>query len=153
MFQGALFARDFLTDSVAELDEWRVLDDATVDRVERDLRSLFDPFPTGPRTNESQTEDDLIWPVLVRLGWAARLRQQNLTAQGVEDVPDGLLFADEAAKDRANGIDEQWRRYGLGLAIVESKRWALCRSTAVPTDAQAPLRPRRCCVTCGEWTT
>ena len=134
MFQGALFARDFLTDSVAELDEWRALDDATVDRVERDLRSLFDRFPTGPRTNESQTEDDLIWPVLARLGWAASLRQQNLTAQGTEDVPDGLLFADETAKDRANGIDEQWRRYGLGLAIVESKRWAL------PLDGRSDRR-------------
>ena len=68
MFQGALFARDFLTDSVAKLDEWRALDDATVDQVERDLRSLFDRFPTGPKTNESQTEDDLIWPVLARVG-------------------------------------------------------------------------------------
>ena len=135
MFQGALFARDFLTDSVARLDEWRALDDATVDEVETDLRSFFDRFPTGPRTNESQTEDDLIWPVLARLGWAASLRQQNLTAQGAEDVPDGLLFADEAAKDRANRIDEQWRRYGLGLAIVESKRWAL------PLDGRSD-RPR-----------
>ncbi len=124
MFQGALFARDFLTESVAELDEWRALDDATVGRVERDLRSLFDRFPTGPKTNESQTEDDLIWPVLARLGWVASLRQQNLTAQGADDVPDGLLFADEEVKGRANAIDEQWRRYGLGLAIVESKRWA-----------------------------
>ena len=58
MFQGALFARDFLTDSVAKLDEWRALDDAVVNRVERDLRSLFDRFPTGPKTNESQTEDE-----------------------------------------------------------------------------------------------
>jgi len=134
MFQGALFARDFLTDSVAKLDEWRALDDATVDQVERDLRSLFDLFPTGPKTNESQTEDDLIWPVLARVGWEASLRQQNLTAHGAQDVPDGLLFADEAAKGRANGIDEQWRRYGLGLAIVESKRWAL------PLDGRSDRR-------------
>ncbi|MYE00766.1 MAG: restriction endonuclease, partial [Alphaproteobacteria bacterium] len=37
-------------------------------------------------------------------------------------VPDGLLFSDEAAKDRANRLPEQ-DRYRLGLAIVESKRW------------------------------
>ena len=121
-------------ESVVELDEWRALDDATLNRVQRDLRSVFDRFPTGPKTNESQTEDDLIWPVLVRLRWSASLRQQNLTAQGAEDVPDGLLFADEAAKDRANTIDEQWRRYGLGLVIVESKRWAL------PLDGRADRR-------------
>ena len=38
-------------------------------------------------------------------------------------MPDGLLFADDAAKDRANGLAEEWRRYGHGLAVVESKRW------------------------------
>ena len=39
------------------------------------------------------------------------------------DVPDGLLFTDEAAKDHANRFAEEWKRYGLGLAVVESKRW------------------------------
>ena len=39
------------------------------------------------------------------------------------DVPDGLLFADEATKGQANGFAEEWRRYELGLAVVESKRW------------------------------
>ena len=43
--------------------------------------------------------------------------------RGREDVPDGLLFADDAAKERANGLDEDWRRYVHGLAVVESKRW------------------------------
>ena len=44
--------------------------------------------------------------------------------EGVDDVPDGLLFADDAAKAHANGYAEEWRRYAFGLAIVESKRWA-----------------------------
>ena len=39
------------------------------------------------------------------------------------DVPDGLLFADDAAKGRANRFAQGWRRYELGLAVVESKRW------------------------------
>ena len=38
-------------------------------------------------------------------------------------MPDGLLFADDAAKDRANGFTEEWKRYEFGLAVVESKRW------------------------------
>ena len=63
------------------------------------------------------------WPVLAHLGWTASLRQQNLSAAGRQDVPDGLLFQDSAAKDRANGFTEEWRRYTFGLAVVESKRW------------------------------
>ena len=87
------------------------------------MRDVFDGFPIAGSPNESQTEDDLIWPVLLQLGWKASLRQQNLSAQGREDVPDGLLFTDAAAKDRANGFTEEWKRYEFGLAVVESKRW------------------------------
>ena len=65
----------------------------------------------------------MIWPVLGQLGWTASLRQQNLSAHGREDVPDGLLFQDTAAKDRANGFPSEWKRYEFGLAVVESKRW------------------------------
>ena len=86
---------------------------------------LFERFPTDGKPNETQTEDDLIWPVLRLLGWTESLRQQNLSAKGREDVPDGLLFADAAAKDRANRLDREWRRYEHGLSIVESKRWDL----------------------------
>ena len=122
-FQGSLFANDFLCESVAETSDWQAMDDAALGELEAALRAIFDSFPINKTPNESQTEDDLIWPVLRALGWTASLRQQNLSATGREDVPDGLLFADEAAKDRANGFSQDWKRYELGLAVVESKRW------------------------------
>ena len=60
---------------------------------------------------------------VAQLGWTASRRQQNLSAHGREDVPDGFLFTDAAAKGRANGFTEEWKRYEFGLAVVESKRW------------------------------
>ena len=122
-FHGSLFASDFLCDSVAGTPDWEGLDDATVDALEVALRTVFDGFPFAGAPNESQTEDDLIWPVLGALGWSASLRQQNLSAAGREDVPDGLLFADDGAKGQANALAHEWRRYEHGLAVVESKRW------------------------------
>ena len=122
---GGLFANDFLRGSIVELDEWQALPDASLDGIEHSLHETFNRFPTAQRPNESQTEDDLIWPALTRLGWTSSLRQQNLTPRGVDDVPDGLLFADEAGKARANGFAQEWKRYEFGLAIVESKRWGL----------------------------
>ena len=122
-FQGSLFANDFLCESVAETSDWQEMDDAALGELEAALRAIFKSFPIGKTPNESQTEDDLIWPVLASLGWSASLRQQNLSAIGREDVPDGLLFADDAAKDRANGFSQDWKRYELGHAVVESKRW------------------------------
>ena len=122
---GGLFATDFLRESITELDEWKDLTVASLDGIEHSLGEILNRFPTAQTPNESQTEDDLIWPVLACLGWTYSLRQQNLSPRGVDDVPDGLLFADEAAKARANGFAEEWKRYELGLAIVESKRWGL----------------------------
>ena len=122
-FHGSLFANDFLQDSVTHLADWRNLSAADLDTLEYSVRDVFNGFPSGGSPNESQTEDDLIWPVLAQLGWTASLRQQNLSAHGREDVPDGLLFPDAAAKDRANSSAEEWKRYEFGLAVIESKRW------------------------------
>ena len=122
-FHGSLFANDFLRDSVTHLDDWRNISAAALDTLESSVRDVFNGFPSAGSPNESQTEDDLIWPVLAQLGWTASLRQQNLSAHGREDVPDGLLFPDAAAKDRANSFAEEWKRYEFGLAVIESKRW------------------------------
>ena len=123
VFRGGLFAGDLLAEAIVRSADWLAFDDAELDGLEVSFRALFDRFPVAQSPNESQTEDDLIWPVLRLLGWTASLRQQNLTAHGREDVPDGLLFPDEAAKERANALAEEWRRYERGVAVVESKRW------------------------------
>ena len=123
MFQGSLFPGDLLSESTASSADWLALGDDVLGELEASFRALFNRFPAAQSPNESQTEDDLIWPVLHLLGWNTSLRQQNLTARGRDDVPDGLLFADEATKDRANAFGEEWRRYELGTALVESKRW------------------------------
>ncbi|MBF0128809.1 MAG: restriction endonuclease [Alphaproteobacteria bacterium] len=122
-FQGSLFANDFLRESITRSVDWAEFDDAALGAFRDRARQVFERFPITQTPNESQTEDDLIWPILGLLGWTSSLRQQNLTPRGREDVPDGLLFADDAAKDRANGFAEEWKRYGFGLAVIESKRW------------------------------
>ncbi|MCY3689902.1 MAG: restriction endonuclease [Gammaproteobacteria bacterium] len=122
-FQGSLFAEDFLRESIKELADWSAIQDAGLDEFEAALHGVFDGFPTKTFPNESQTEDDLIWPVLKLLGWTESLRQQNLSARGREDVPDGLLFANAEAKQRANRVAEGSARYEHGETVVESKRW------------------------------
>ena len=124
-FQGSLFAQDLLYRSIAEFPEWEAYDERDLASFESEVPSLFERFPTDGKPNETQTEDDLIWPVLRLLGWTESLQQQNLSAKGRKDVPDGLLFEDAAVKDRANSLTEEWKRYEHGLAIVEAKRWNL----------------------------
>ena len=118
---GALFSTDYLLEAIKESDAYRAV---TVADLRESLDAVAASFPQSAKTNESQTEDDFIWPVLAALGWSESLRQQNLTVTGRDDVPDGLLFADAPAKAAANAQPEQWRRYEHGIAVVESKRWA-----------------------------
>ena len=139
-FRGSLFSHDFLSHSVKELPDWKDLDSDSVDSFYESLREIFSRFPVGQKPNESQTETDLIWPILGLLGWNSSLKQQNLAVRGRQDVPDGLLFADEAAKEQANGFAEEWKRYQLGLAVVECKRWLrpLDRRSGTPEEMTAP---------------
>ncbi|MNS22164.1 hypothetical protein D3C72_539470 [compost metagenome] len=118
---GALFNTDYLQEAITATIAYRAVD---VVGLRARLDEIAAAFPQNAKTNESQTEDDFIWKVLAALGWSESLRQQNLTVAGRDDVPDGLLFADADAKAAANALDDQWRRYGYGLAVVESKRWA-----------------------------
>lgn len=119
-----MFSSDFLTESIRDVSEWRAVTDAELDGFLRSIEVSFARFPIAQTPNESQTEDDLIWPLLAALGWTESLRQQNLSPKGRDDVPDGLLFKDTDAKAKANSFPEEWKRYEFGLAVVESKRWA-----------------------------
>lgn len=80
--QGSLFSSDFLTETIQQTQEWQEFSFSASSSIEVKLRSAFDKFPINQNTNESQTEDDLIWPVLSLLGWTDALRQQNLSAKG-----------------------------------------------------------------------
>lgn len=117
---GSLLSVDYLGEAIKATSAYR---DVDVAALRARLHGIASRFPQNTRTNESQTEDDFIWPVLATLGWSESLRQQNLTVSGRDDVPDGLLFADAETKAAANLQSEQWRRYAHGLAVVESKRW------------------------------
>lgn len=117
---GALFTQDYLVEGITDTAQYR---DVDVADARAKLTAIFAGFPhtTGP--NEATTEGDLIWPILNALGWSEYLTQQNLSASGRVDVPDGLLFIDAAAKANANTHPEEYKRYRHGAAIIESKRW------------------------------
>ena len=137
---GGLFAPNFLAEAFAEQPEWKAPSEDAVDAFAAFARRILEPFVGSPRENESQTEHGLIWPILEHLGWTASLRQQNLSARGRENVPDGLLFADDGAKSQALGVAEGAARYAIGTALVESKRWRrpLDRASGRRDEALAP---------------
>ncbi|WP_419741200.1 Eco57I restriction-modification methylase domain-containing protein [Ruegeria sp.] len=138
--QGGLFTQGFLTDTIREMEDWNSLPEAEVDRLGSAIRETVTSFLAAQSPNEAQTEQDLIWPVLTHLGWTDTLPQQTLSVKGRADVPDGLLFGSPDAKVDAVALPEQWRRYGLGRALLEAKRWdcPLDQRGDAPGDAIPP---------------
>ena len=117
---GALFTQDYLVEGIRSTAQYARADLAA---LRAKLAAILAGFPHASKPNEATTESDLVWPVLAALGWDHWLTQQNLSATGRLDVPDGLLFIDAEAKAKANTFPDEAKRYQFGAAVIESKRW------------------------------
>ena len=93
MLSGGLFTRDFLIEGVRGTVAWQRLDDASLVSLQDRLKTLFASFGNIKNPNESETEKELIWPLLEAIGWADMSVQQNLSVKRRDDVPDALLRA------------------------------------------------------------
>jgi hypothetical protein len=122
LLSGSLFTRDFLVEGVAEAPAWQRLDDSAMASLHGRLQDLFAAFARLKNPNESETEKELIWPILEATGWADMSVQQNLSVKRREDVPDALLFPNAHAKQTAMPLPA-WQRFQHGVCIVEAKRW------------------------------
>ena len=122
---GQLFTQYFLTDGIRATPERRA--QAPAFAAFRDAaHRLFQDFAAYHNPNETQTEQDLIRPLLQLLGWTDDLPQQ--TSSGGEDIPDLLLFADPQGKTRAGA--SQANSY-LKAAAAGRTRWGILTSRAV----------------------
>jgi len=122
LIQGGLFTRDFLIEGIRATAAWTALGDRSVDELRMRAKAVLDSLAARRNPNEAQTEDDLVYPLLEAVGWRHRDVQPNASVKARLDVPDALLFADEAAKTVAGAL-EPWKRFAHGLCVVEAKRW------------------------------
>ena len=131
---GQLFTQYFLTDGIRHTPEWRasVEESHAFTAFAGAVAECFEAFSRYDSPNESVTEQDLIRPVLVLLGWVHTLPQQGAARN--EDIPDHLLFADAESKARAASRGNSEERYRDALLIEESKRFGLPLDTRDATD-------------------
>ena len=155
VFRGGLFAGDLLADAAVRPGDWPALGDADLDDLEASFRAVFARFPVSQSPNEEpdRRRSHLAGPPPPRVdGEPPGSRTSPPTA--ARTSPTGLLFADQAAKDRANDLAE-------GVAALRARRrrrrveaLAPSPSTAAPAATRRGSRPRpRCSGTCGAWTT
>jgi len=123
VISGNLFTRDYLLEGITRSKPWTALSDGEVATIKEAMLKHAQSLLAINTPNEAQTEKSFIYPVLELLGWTDLEVQQTLSTKGRKQVPDALLFADTAARNRAVAEKDNWKRYQYGLAITEAKRW------------------------------
>lgn len=119
---GRLLTEDFLSEGIRRTDAYTGFEEGDLERRVEEITVICDRFLGHEEPNEAATEVDLIYPVLVALGWRDPLVQQQ-ASKGRKDVPDALLFADSAARERAISEKRIDKRYQHGTTFIEAKRW------------------------------
>jgi hypothetical protein len=115
-----LFADRYLNDLLPERPAWRDLV-AEAAPVLADLHALFARFV--PSSNEAQTENDLVRPVLTILGHHVEMQATLQTPLG-KKRPDYLFYRDQATLDaHKNRILDDTILDGVAYAIGDAKHW------------------------------
>jgi len=140
MLRGSLFTQEYLLEGIKASDAWKSLDNQSILDVRAAIGERLVAIQKFKKPTEAETEAEVIWPVLRALGWRHSLPQQNLSLGGREKVPDGLLFGDSEAKDKA-ATEKSWSRFRYGLSIIEAKRWKRLLDRGDKTDLEDPGIP------------
>src|SRR5271156_1063461 len=97
---GGLFTRDFLIEGITTTPRWESIGDDRLSKIQAEAISFFTKLTSVSNPSEAVTEKYLIYPLLEAVGWGDRVFvQPNASLRGRADVPDALLFADEASHD------------------------------------------------------
>lgn len=132
--QGRLLSHYFANEGIRATDEWKesVRHPQDFWNFEKTLRTKYRAIMDAKEPNEATTEQDLILPVLQALGWQHYIPQQG-TDSNIE-IPDLLLFADQASKALALAQESPNDRFKHAVAIQENKRLYLRLDTRDSQD-------------------
>ncbi len=142
--QGQLFTQDFLLRGVQGTPCYEAALAHDFADFEVKLRGIYAAAGVNASStiNEAQTESEIIYKVLVALGWQDDfLPQVNLSSKRREDVPDCLLFANNDKKTLALAESKDDRRYRHGIAVLEAKRWLRPLDRGDASEAYDPDAP------------
>ena len=91
--------------------------------IKEELKQLFKTFAPNEMTNEAQTENEWIRPVLSKLGHTFEV-QTELQVPGGTQRPDYIFYIDETHRQKNRGytLDDTLSQQGA-FAVGDAKRW------------------------------
>lgn len=117
--QGSLFTHYFLSEGVRQTSEYQQISAASLDALLKELQERYLALREALAPDEADTEDDLIEPILQKLGFG--YSRQKSPSQSATDRPDFLLFSEAESKRKAQ--QDKTNAYRYGVAILEAKRF------------------------------
>lgn len=129
----SLFSEHFLNEVLPERPQWKLLEAEARSTMER-VSELLGKFNRA--SNESQTERNLVIPVLELLGHTFEVQASLATPQGAM-TPDYVLYRDAKACEDNKGktLNDELPHQG-GIAIGDAKRWGRSLDAAVKTQGR-----------------
>ena len=115
-----LFSDHYLNVILPGREDWQMLD-VEAEHVLYDLQKIFADYT--PSDKEAQTEDDLVKPVLKRLGHSFEVQASLETPDGTK-VPDYIFYRDQAAvvSNKGKKLNETLL-HGRAFAVGDAKYW------------------------------
>ena len=121
---NGLFADHFLTHRLRELPEWESA--PNLDAVFQTVRDVWQSKGAGmsDATNEPQSEDDFIKPVLSAL-WTRDCYQVQVTIPNSDGrgQPDYAIFTSQSARDGAESLKGQLGYWNDVAVVGDAKKW------------------------------
>jgi len=133
MAKGLLFSDYYLTEGLRHTQEYISVADQHVAGLYKELETLYRHFALRREPDEADTEDDLIRPILEKLGFYYS-RQKSPSKKGRGDVPDFVLFASREDKDVFDASPQNSRPWSRVVCILEGKRWKRPLDSGDKTD-------------------
>ena len=137
MSQGTMFAEAFLSVGIQQEPEYAELSLDILNATRAQIQRVLADFPTRREPNEADTETDAIEPLLALLGWQPYSKRPPMGQRRALEIPDYVLFSNPTQHAAAVRLPPA-QRVGLGLALLEAKRWNLPLDYAFPGEAGAP---------------
>ena len=126
MANGTLFTEDFLHEGIDLSPSWAALSDAAVARFAETARAILAGVVNPSALNEAQTEERIIRPVLLALGWGGAFSVQSaIGRKGRANVPDYTLFATQDAFARADAAPDRDAALKHAVAVGDAKAWTV----------------------------
>lgn len=127
-----LFSDYYLDTILSKRDDWKALAGQAA-TVMQEVKNLLDAFQHS--SNEAQTEDNLIKPVLTALGHIYEIQAQLRTGGNTQQKPDYIFYQNQASKNANSGkvLTDELPQQGA-YAVGDAKRWDRPLDQATKTE-------------------